>query len=197
MTGSPVNRSLHKTRPRWPAALIVVLLLHSLAPGGYMPASIATGWPVMLCPDGLPDGFLAALSQHPRPAPASTPVPEPVHPAAHAHHHHKAHGPAAAAGAHALHAAIGSGSDESSTHDSDHHSGHASEHSGSHSAQNPYCPLGNAADQPVLGALAVAHLAGLTRPVRWRSLPARTTPLTKTPWSFVARAPPARSQPPV
>ncbi len=44
--------------------LCAVVLLHSLFPSGYMPTSLASGWPVMLCPDGLPEGFLAAINGH-------------------------------------------------------------------------------------------------------------------------------------
>ena len=36
----------------------VMLLAGSLAPPGYMPGSIASGWLVVLCPEGLPAGFL-------------------------------------------------------------------------------------------------------------------------------------------
>jgi hypothetical protein len=39
------------------------LLLQSLYPSGYMPASISGGWIAMLCPEGLPVEFAAGLSQ--------------------------------------------------------------------------------------------------------------------------------------
>ncbi len=38
--------------------LSLVLVVQGAMPAGYMPASIDSGWPVMLCPDGLPQGFL-------------------------------------------------------------------------------------------------------------------------------------------
>lgn len=42
-----------------PATLVsLALLLQSLAPPGYMAGSLTDGWPVMLCPEGLPAGFL-------------------------------------------------------------------------------------------------------------------------------------------
>jgi len=34
------------------------LLLQSLAPPGYMAGSVENGWPVILCPEGLPSGFM-------------------------------------------------------------------------------------------------------------------------------------------
>jgi len=40
----------------------LVLLVQGAMPAGYMPASVASGWPVMLCPEGLPAGFLDALN---------------------------------------------------------------------------------------------------------------------------------------
>jgi hypothetical protein len=46
------------------AAAWLVLLLQSLAPPGYMPGSLADGWPVVLCPEGLPAGFLRAHHHH-------------------------------------------------------------------------------------------------------------------------------------
>jgi len=46
--------------PRALPALLVslALLLQSLAPPGYMAGSVDAGWPVVLCPEGLPAGFL-------------------------------------------------------------------------------------------------------------------------------------------
>lgn len=49
-------------RSRRAVAVICVslaLLLQSLAPPGYMAGSLDGGWPVVLCPEGLPAGFLA------------------------------------------------------------------------------------------------------------------------------------------
>ncbi len=45
-------------------AALTALLLQSLAPPGYMHGSIESGWPVMLCPEGLPAGFLASVHGH-------------------------------------------------------------------------------------------------------------------------------------
>jgi len=42
----------------------IMLLAGSLAPPGYMPGSIADGWPVVLCPEGLPPGFLSSQNHH-------------------------------------------------------------------------------------------------------------------------------------
>lgn len=50
-------------------AALAALLLQSLAPPGYMHGSADAGWPVVLCPEGLPKGFLEAVHGH------------------HAHHH--------------------------------------------------------------------------------------------------------------
>lgn len=50
-----------RTRLRSTAALVSVslaLLLQALAPPGYMAGSLDQGWPVVLCPEGLPSGFL-------------------------------------------------------------------------------------------------------------------------------------------
>lgn len=42
-----------------PAILVsLALLLQSLAPPGYMAGSLSDGWPVVLCPEGLPAGYL-------------------------------------------------------------------------------------------------------------------------------------------
>ena len=42
-----------------PAILVsLALLLQSLAPPGYMAGSLSEGWPVVLCPEGLPAGYL-------------------------------------------------------------------------------------------------------------------------------------------
>jgi hypothetical protein len=72
--------STHRRRPRQCIRLRVgrhavvlamaVLALQALSPPGYMPGSLAGGWPVVLCPEGLPTGWLHDL------APAET----------HAHH---------------------------------------------------------------------------------------------------------------
>lgn len=50
---------------------LAALLLQSLAPPGYMHGSADSGWPVVLCPEGLPAGFLES---------------------AHGHHEHQHHG---------------------------------------------------------------------------------------------------------
>jgi hypothetical protein len=46
------------------AAAALALVLQSLAPPGYMPGSISSGWPVILCPEGLPPGFLGHVHGH-------------------------------------------------------------------------------------------------------------------------------------
>lgn len=43
---------------RWLFAICAAVLLQSMYPSGYMPASAADGWPIMLCPDGMPAGFM-------------------------------------------------------------------------------------------------------------------------------------------
>jgi len=40
-------------------ALCAALLMQCLAPAGYMAGSLDDGWPVVLCPEGLPSGFVA------------------------------------------------------------------------------------------------------------------------------------------
>lgn len=39
--------------------LSLLLLVQGLTPAGFMPAAVESGWLVMLCPEGLPAGFLA------------------------------------------------------------------------------------------------------------------------------------------
>lgn len=41
--------------------LLVALCVRALVPDGFMFGSFANGWPVVLCPDGLPAGYLAQL----------------------------------------------------------------------------------------------------------------------------------------
>ena len=53
-----------KNRRHWLAAVCLALAVQSLFPAGYMPASLADGWPVMLCPDGLPADFLPTSGHH-------------------------------------------------------------------------------------------------------------------------------------
>ena len=45
-------------------AVGIALILQSLAPAGYMHGSVAAGWPVVLCPEGLPAGFLEHPHNH-------------------------------------------------------------------------------------------------------------------------------------
>ena len=62
-------------RRAWLFAATAALCLQSLFPSGYMPADVSTGWVAMICPDGLPTGFVRSLQgdqQH--------------------HHHHHHHG---------------------------------------------------------------------------------------------------------
>lgn len=42
-------------------ALLGTLLLRALVPVGYMPATLASGWPVQLCPDGMSAEAMTAL----------------------------------------------------------------------------------------------------------------------------------------
>ena len=42
----------------------LILVLQSLAPPGYMAGSLEAGWPVVLCPKGLPDAFLGHTAHH-------------------------------------------------------------------------------------------------------------------------------------
>lgn len=46
------------------AGFALALVLQSLAPPGYMAGSIEDGWPVVLCPEGLPAGFLGHSHHH-------------------------------------------------------------------------------------------------------------------------------------
>ncbi len=46
------------------AAVSLALLLQCLAPPGYMAGSLDDGWPVVLCPEGLPAGFLGHHGHH-------------------------------------------------------------------------------------------------------------------------------------
>lgn len=42
----------------------LALLLQCLAPPGYMAGSLEDGWPVVLCPEGLPAGYLGHDQHH-------------------------------------------------------------------------------------------------------------------------------------
>lgn len=55
-------------------AAALTLLLRTLVPAGYMPAPLTNGWPVQICPDGLPLAAVEALLGQ-----------------AHDHHHHGGH----------------------------------------------------------------------------------------------------------
>jgi len=60
-------RPNNQTRARYTAALLGVslaLLIQCLAPPGYMAGSLDNGWPVVLCPEGLPAGFLGHHNHH-------------------------------------------------------------------------------------------------------------------------------------
>ena len=46
------------------ACVSLALILQSLAPPGYMAGSVEDGWPVVLCPEGLPAGFLTGHHSH-------------------------------------------------------------------------------------------------------------------------------------
>ena len=62
-TASPHKR----IRVRHTTAFVAVscaLLLQCLAPPGYMAGSLESGWPVVLCPEGLPAGFLGHHAHH-------------------------------------------------------------------------------------------------------------------------------------
>mgnify|MGYP001815936635 CR=1 FL=1 len=62
-----IVRATSPIRRRYSAALCAVslaLLLQCLAPPGYMAGSLEDGWPVVLCPEGLPQGFLGGHGHH-------------------------------------------------------------------------------------------------------------------------------------
>lgn len=42
--------------------LLATLLLRASIPDGYMPAALASGLPFVLCPSGVPTGFMATLT---------------------------------------------------------------------------------------------------------------------------------------
>ncbi|MEQ8914853.1 MAG: hypothetical protein RIE03_21405 [Pseudomonadales bacterium] len=67
------------------ATLGAVVLLRVLVPAGYMPAALAGGWFLQLCPDGLPVAAMQALLGE-----------------AHHHHHHHAPDNGASAGGDAV-----------------------------------------------------------------------------------------------
>lgn len=46
------------------ACVSLALLLQCIAPPGYMAGSLDNGWPVVLCPEGLPAGFLEHEHHH-------------------------------------------------------------------------------------------------------------------------------------
>lgn len=69
MTGVSGQTSAPRARTSWRGSLAFVcvslaLLLQSLAPPGYMAGSLDNGWPVVLCPEGLPSGFLEQEHHH-------------------------------------------------------------------------------------------------------------------------------------
>lgn len=57
------------------AALAAALLLRAMIPAGFMPAAIGAGFPLQVCPSGLPGGALQRLAGA----------------AGHDHHHHHHH----------------------------------------------------------------------------------------------------------
>jgi hypothetical protein len=57
-------RSSHARNSVALAAVSLALLLQALAPPGYMAGSLDDGWPVVLCPEGLPSGFLGQHGHH-------------------------------------------------------------------------------------------------------------------------------------
>ncbi len=61
-------------RPQIFLALAATLLLRAMIPAGFMPAAIGAGFPLQVCPSGLPQGALARLAGEPA-----------------AHHHHIQH----------------------------------------------------------------------------------------------------------
>ncbi|MGA0839643.1 MAG: hypothetical protein ACO3Z6_05965 [Pseudomonadales bacterium] len=77
----------HRTKRLFPL-LLAALLLRTLIPGGFMPASVSEGFFLALCHEGLSPALFAALTQgsrHNSPAPA-------LHASEH-HAHHHAHQP--------------------------------------------------------------------------------------------------------
>ena len=113
--------------------LSALLLVQGAMPAGYMPASVDSGWPVMLCPEGLPEGFLS---------PMSGAGPQALH---HAHHipagHDSAHGPTP--------------SDLNASYD------HGQHDAAKHSASS-YCPLGSAVSAAVITELADVEISERT-----------------------------------
>ena len=59
-----MRRQSYRIGRHWLATVCLALAVQSLFPAGYMPASLADGWPVMLCPDGLPPDFLPTSGHH-------------------------------------------------------------------------------------------------------------------------------------
>jgi len=49
-------------RPQIFLALAATLLLRAMIPAGFMPAAIGAGFPLQVCPSGLPDGALQRLA---------------------------------------------------------------------------------------------------------------------------------------
>ena len=110
--------------------LSALLLVQGVMPAGYMPASVDSGWPVMLCPEGLPEGFLS---------PRSAAGARPLH---HAHHSPVGHDPS-----HAPTPADLSAPQDHGQHDT-----------GEHSASS-YCPLGSAINAAVIAELADVEIS--------------------------------------
>ena len=55
-----MNRQAHRCQLL--LLLLAPLLLRASIPDGYMPAPLAAGLPFVLCPSGVPAGFMATLS---------------------------------------------------------------------------------------------------------------------------------------
>ena len=53
-----------RRRRRWICAAVLIVLVQSMYPSGFMPSSLADGWPMALCPQGLPMGFLSDDHHH-------------------------------------------------------------------------------------------------------------------------------------
>lgn len=58
-----ISTASSKRRRNWLIAVCVALFVQSMYPAGYMPASMAGGWPIMLCPNGMPVLFMASRHQ--------------------------------------------------------------------------------------------------------------------------------------
>jgi hypothetical protein len=172
---SPVSRLVRRARAGRHALLPVLLFalcVRALVPAGYMVGSAADGWPVVLCPEGLPAGFLTVSA--PRASADDAPGMS---------HHHGA----AAADEPAAHAPPGSDPVREPLDPTAPHGEHAGP--GSDTVAQ-HCPWGGALDKAALAFADAAPAPRAASSLRLHRLRPTPAPAGRRRGPAVPRAPP-------